>query len=64
MLRYDNYQGNTNVGTKSNLLIFTVFYDVAKASSLGLSYQGQTQASPSNPLAEKTLWQLNYQMTF
>jgi len=64
ILRYDSYQGNTNVSTKNDLFIFTLFYDVAKASSLGISYQGQTQSSPSNTLADKTTWQLNYQLTF
>ncbi|HUO52158.1 MAG TPA: hypothetical protein VMT93_06555 [Gemmatimonadaceae bacterium] len=64
ILRYDTYQGNTNVSTKNHLFIATLFYDVAKSSSLGISYQGQTQASPSSPLADKTIWQLNYQITF
>ena len=64
ILRYDSYQPNDNVSTKMDLFIFTVFYNVAKSSSLGISYQGQTQSSPSNVLAEKTLWQLNYQITF
>jgi len=64
ILRYDQYQGNTLVSTKNDLFIFTVFYDVAKSSSLGLSYQGQTQSSPSSALADKTMWQLNYQITF
>jgi hypothetical protein len=64
ILRYDNYQPNSNVSTKMSLLIVTVFYDVAKSTSLGLSYQGQTQSSPSSVLAEQTRWQLNYQLTF
>jgi hypothetical protein len=64
ILRYDNYQPNDKVSTKMNLFIATVFLDVAKSSSLGISYQGQTQSSPSNVLAEKTFWQLNYQITF
>jgi hypothetical protein len=64
ILRYDNYQPNTNVSLKQNLLIFTVFYDVSKASSLGISYQGQTQSSPSSEAAKKTFYQLNYQVTF
>ncbi len=64
ILRYDNYQPNTNVSLKQNLLIFTVFYDVAKSSSLGLSYQGQTQSSPNTEAAKKTFYQLNYQITF
>jgi hypothetical protein len=64
ILRYDNYQPNDNVSTKMNLFIATVFLDVAKSSSLGISYQGQTQSSPSNVLAEKTFYQLNYQITF
>ncbi len=64
IFRYDNYQPNTNVSLKQNLLIVTVFYDVAKSSSLGISYQGQTQSSPTSAVGQKTMYQLNYQITF
>ena len=73
ILRYDNYTpynnaffppGALTTSTKQNLFIATLFWDVAKQSSLGISYQGQTQSSPSGAAYEKTMYQLNYQVTF
>ena len=73
ILRYDNFKPygdayfpplGLSTDTKQNLFIATIFLDVARQSSLGLSYQGQTQSSPSGALYEKTMYQLNYQITF
>jgi hypothetical protein len=73
ILRYDNFKpygdaffppAGLTTSTKQDLFIATLFWDVAKQSSLGISYQGQTQSSPSGALYEKTMYQLNYQVTF
>jgi len=73
ILRYDNFTpysdayfptAGLSTSTKANLFIATLFWDVAKQSSLGISYQGQTQADPSGAAFEKTMYQLNYQVTF
>ena len=73
ILRYDNFTpynnaffppGALTTSTKQNLFIATLFWDVAKQSSLGISYQGQTQSDPSGAVYEKTMYQLNYQVTF
>ena len=73
ILRYDNFKPygdayfppvGLSTSTKQNLFIATLFLDVAHQSSLGISYQGQTQSDPSGAVYEKTMWQFNYQVTF
>ena len=69
ILRYDKYQANTTVDANRTLFIGTIFLDVAKNSSLGLSYQDDvahdaTKTSDQLRALEKSMWQLNWQVTF
>jgi hypothetical protein len=64
VLRYDEFKANTANAANRTLLLAGVFLDVSKATSFGLSYQDDVAHSPSNILNTKTLWQLNWQITF
>ena len=46
------------------LLLAGVFLDVSKASSFGLSYQDERRTAPRRSLPARTMWQLNWQLTF
>ena len=64
VLRYDRFKANTANSANRTLLLAGVFIDVAKSSSFGLSYQDDQGHSATTLAPEKSIWQLNWQVTF
>jgi hypothetical protein len=64
IVRYDRFKANTANSANRTLLLAGVFIDVAKSSSFGLSYQDDQGHSATTLAPEKSIWQLNWQVTF
>ena len=67
--RYDHFEPNNSSATSSRnetFLLFGVFYDVAKSTSVGLTYQDvSVNSGATAPFkTDQTTYQLNWQLTF
>ena len=64
LVRYDDWTANTAPASHRTLFLASAFIDVAKATSVGLSYQDDAPHGSATLAPEKTMWQLNWQLTF
>jgi len=64
ILRYDDWKANTSNSAHRTLLLASVFLDVAKQTSFGITYQDDVGHAETTVVPTKTMWQLNWQLTF
>ncbi len=63
IVRYDDFQASSATSAYRSLLLAGAFIDVARSTSFALTYQDDEPQS-GNSLPAKTIWQLNWQLTF
>jgi hypothetical protein len=64
IVRYDDFKANTANSAHRTLVLAGAFIDVARNSSFAITYQDDVGHSEIAPIPTKTMWQLNWQITF